>query len=123
MVAALFLFLVAVWALTARGYFWPAWTLLGLGERAFVLHWLITRNRRRDRLSRRVETLETTRLGAVEEQDAELRRIERDLHDGAQARLVALGHEPRDGASRSSSPTRRAPSSWSPRLERAWRRR
>jgi signal transduction histidine kinase len=38
-----------------------------------------------------VETLETTRAGAVEEQDAELRRIERDLHDGAQARLVALG--------------------------------
>ena len=24
-------------------------------------------------------------------QDSELRRIERDLHDGAQARLVALG--------------------------------
>ena len=89
-VAALFLFLVAVWALTARGYFWPAWTLLGLGS-AVLLHWLITRNRRRDRLSRRVETLETSRLGAVEEQDAELRRIERDLHDGAQARLVALG--------------------------------
>ncbi len=89
-VAALFLFLVAVWALTARGYFWPAWTLLGLGS-AVLLHWLLTRNRRRDRLSRRVETLETSRLGAVEEQDAELRRIERDLHDGAQARLVALG--------------------------------
>ena len=32
MVAALFLFLVAIWALTARGYFWPAWTLLGLGS-------------------------------------------------------------------------------------------
>jgi signal transduction histidine kinase len=89
-VAALFLFLVAVWAVTARGYFWPAWTLLGLGS-AVLLHWLITRNRRRDRLSRRVETLETSRLGAVEGQDAELRRIERDLHDGAQARLVALG--------------------------------
>jgi signal transduction histidine kinase len=52
---------------------------------------LLTRNRRRDLLTRRVETLETSRLGAVEEQDAELRRIERDLHDGAQARLVALG--------------------------------
>jgi signal transduction histidine kinase len=89
-VAAIFLFLVAVWALTSRGYFWPAWTLVGLGS-AVVVHWLITRNQRRDRLTRRVETLETTRLGAVEEQDAELRRIERDLHDGAQARLVALG--------------------------------
>ncbi len=89
-VAAIFVFLVAVWALTSRGYFWPAWTLLGLGS-ALVLHYLITRSQRRDRLTRRVETLETTRLGAVEEQDAELRRIERDLHDGAQARLVALG--------------------------------
>ena len=27
----------------------------------------------------------------VEQQDTDLRRIERDLHDGAQARLVALG--------------------------------
>ncbi len=36
-------------------------------------------------------TLETTRAGAVDAQEAELRRIERDLHDGAQARLVALG--------------------------------
>jgi signal transduction histidine kinase len=35
--------------------------------------------------------LETTRAGAVDAQEAELRRIERDLHDGAQARLVALG--------------------------------
>ena len=89
-VAAIFVFLVAVWALTSRGYFWPAWTLLGLAS-ALVVHYLITRSQRRDRLARRVETLETTRLGAVEEQDAELRRIERDLHDGAQARLVALG--------------------------------
>ena len=39
----------------------------------------------------RVGVLEATRSGAVVAQDAELRRIERDLHDGAQARLVALG--------------------------------
>ena len=89
-VLALFLFLVAIWAVTSRGSFWPAWALLGLAS-ALVLHYVIVRTTRRDRLARRVETLETTRLGAVEEQDAELRRIERDLHDGAQARLVALG--------------------------------
>ena len=35
--------------------------------------------------------LETSRAGAVEAAEGELRRIERDLHDGAQARLVALG--------------------------------
>ena len=89
-IAALFLFLVAIWAVTGRGYFWPVWALLGLAS-AVGVHYLIVRAARRDRLERRVETLETTRLGAVEERDAELRRIERDLHDGAQARLVALG--------------------------------
>ena len=39
---------------------------------------------------RRVVELERTRAGAVDSQAAELQRIERDLHDGAQARLVAL---------------------------------
>ena len=34
--------------------------------------------------------LTRTRRGALDAQAAELRRIERDLHDGAQARLVAL---------------------------------
>ncbi|WP_260477662.1 histidine kinase [Nonomuraea sp. WAC 01424] len=42
-------------------------------------------------LEQRVETLVETRAGSVDAQAAELRRIERDLHDGAQARLVALG--------------------------------
>lgn len=43
------------------------------------------------RLSRRVETLAETRHEALDSSAAELRRIERDLHDGAQARLVAMG--------------------------------
>jgi signal transduction histidine kinase len=38
----------------------------------------------------RVDELTRTRAGAVDVQASELRRIERDLHDGAQARLVAL---------------------------------
>jgi signal transduction histidine kinase len=42
-------------------------------------------------LERRVETLTQTRAESVDFSAAELRRIERDLHDGAQARLVALG--------------------------------
>ncbi|MEU6881623.1 sensor domain-containing protein [Streptomyces sp. NPDC046712] len=42
-------------------------------------------------LSRRVAELTETRSAAVDAQAAELRRIERDLHDGAQARLVAVG--------------------------------
>ncbi|KOU55697.1 histidine kinase [Streptomyces sp. MMG1533] len=41
-------------------------------------------------LAARVEELKETRADAIAAHGAELRRIERDLHDGAQARLVAL---------------------------------
>jgi signal transduction histidine kinase len=41
-------------------------------------------------LERRVETLSQSRAGVVDAADAERRRIERDLHDGAQQRLVSL---------------------------------
>jgi signal transduction histidine kinase len=42
-------------------------------------------------LRSRVTELTVTRADTVDAQAAELRRIERDLHDGAQARLVSLG--------------------------------
>ncbi|MFD6966909.1 sensor domain-containing protein [Streptomyces sp. NPDC059949] len=42
-------------------------------------------------LVRRIEHLAGSRTDILDVQAAELRRIERDLHDGAQARLVALG--------------------------------
>ncbi|MCP3800748.1 sensor domain-containing protein [Allokutzneria sp. A3M-2-11 16] len=42
-------------------------------------------------LAKRVEALTESRAEASDAQAAELRRIERDLHDGAQARLVAMG--------------------------------
>jgi signal transduction histidine kinase len=48
----------------------------------------ITRGKKQDE---RVEELTQSRAGAVEAAETQLRRIERDLHDGAQARLVALG--------------------------------
>lgn len=41
-------------------------------------------------LARRVDELATTRAGAIDAHTAELRRIERDLHDGTQAHLVNL---------------------------------
>ncbi|MGN9779303.1 histidine kinase [Micromonospora sp. H33] len=41
-------------------------------------------------LALRVQHLAATRADTIDTQAAELRRIERDLHDGAQARLVAL---------------------------------
>ncbi|MFC5724084.1 histidine kinase [Streptomyces gamaensis] len=42
-------------------------------------------------LAQRVDRLASSRHDAVDSSAAELRRIERDLHDGAQARLVAMG--------------------------------
>ncbi len=43
------------------------------------------------RLARQVDRLTRSRTDTVDAQSAELHRIERDLHDGAQARLVAIG--------------------------------
>ena len=42
-------------------------------------------------MAARVGQLTDSRWDAVDASAAELRRIERDLHDGAQARLAALG--------------------------------
>jgi signal transduction histidine kinase len=85
------LFLTGVWAAAGGGYFWPVWPLLvalvAVGANAAAL--LMSRDR--SALTERISTLEESRAGAVDVQEAELRRIERDLHDGAQARLVALG--------------------------------
>jgi signal transduction histidine kinase len=85
-------FCTAVWAITSRGYFWPVWPIIGILivlAMQFVTAVLVSP--RQAEMEERIETLETTRAGAVDAQETELRRIERDLHDGAQARLVALG--------------------------------
>ncbi|MFI1946120.1 histidine kinase [Streptomyces virginiae] len=50
---------------------------------------LLGPNRARE-LERRVEDLAESRAGVLDAADLERRRIERDLHDGAQQRLVAL---------------------------------
>jgi signal transduction histidine kinase len=67
-----------------------AWLVRGwaLGQ-ASIAAWLLG-PRRVEELERRVETLAETRAGAVDAAVSELQRVERDLHDGAQARLVAL---------------------------------
>ncbi|MPZ97281.1 MAG: sensor histidine kinase, partial [Propionibacteriales bacterium] len=46
---------------------------------------------RTEELAERVQQVTESRAESVDFSAAELRRIERDLHDGAQARLVALG--------------------------------
>lgn len=50
----------------------------------------LLRPTRKAQLAERVQELATTRADAIAAHGAELRRIERDLHDGTQARLVAL---------------------------------
>jgi signal transduction histidine kinase len=45
---------------------------------------------RSERLARRVDSLSRSRTEVIDAADAERRRIERDLHDGAQQRLVSL---------------------------------
>ncbi|MDF3147524.1 MULTISPECIES: sensor domain-containing protein [unclassified Streptomyces] len=61
---------------------------------ALQLHFRLTRGvltPSQAELAERVRVLTETRQDAVDTSAAELRRIERDLHDGAQARLVAMG--------------------------------
>jgi signal transduction histidine kinase len=85
-------YFVAVWAITGHGYFWPMWPMLVIAILFVALTLAVLYSSpRQAEMAERIETLETSRAGAVDLQDTELRRIERDLHDGAQARLVALG--------------------------------
>ncbi|MDX6676881.1 MAG: hypothetical protein QOE31_933, partial [Solirubrobacteraceae bacterium] len=87
-------FLIGVWILSGGGTFWPLWPALGLSMPLAVHALVVFRDRlnpaRERELTERVDELTRTRRGALDVQAAELRRIERDLHDGAQARLVSL---------------------------------
>jgi len=80
------LFLIGVWAAAGGGTFWPVWPIAALGLLLGLR--AVTRGVQNEA---RVEELTQSRAGAVEAAESQLRRIERDLHDGAQARLVALG--------------------------------
>ncbi|MEU9621428.1 MULTISPECIES: sensor domain-containing protein [unclassified Streptomyces] len=66
-----------------------------VNHRLVRLHFVITRAMlaptQQQELARRIDRLTETRHEAVDTAASELRRIERDLHDGAQARLVAMG--------------------------------
>jgi len=77
--------------LTGLGSFWPIWPAIGLGGvLGFVALAVLAPWRGDGQVAEQIETLTRTRRDAVDAQATELRRIERDLHDGAQARLVAL---------------------------------
>ncbi|WP_235625472.1 sensor histidine kinase [Mycolicibacterium neworleansense] len=64
-----------------------AWVMLGLG-RAHV--WLAGALLAPTGRERRVGELEQARADVVDDSAATLRRVERDLHDGTQARLIAV---------------------------------
>jgi signal transduction histidine kinase len=85
--------LVAIWVMSSHRYFWPIWPVLGLGV-VLAGHALFApsvSSSREQELTERVDVLTRTREDALDVQVAEMRRVERDLHDGAQARLVSLG--------------------------------
>lgn len=114
---AWFAFFPVLWAITPHGVFdeemgfitidTQAETFInwGFAAVAFVLWWYLTPalvrahawidremlSNRSQRLEERVRLLSESRADTVDLSAAELRRIERDLHDGAQARLVSLG--------------------------------
>lgn len=68
---------------------------VALSERLLRVHFVVARSllapTQEQELALRVDRLTETRHEAVDTAASELRRIERDLHDGAQARLVAMG--------------------------------
>jgi signal transduction histidine kinase len=66
------------------------WLTRGLAAVDTALARRLLGPRRRDLMEERVTELETSRAAAVDSAEEERRRIERDLHDGAQQRLVSL---------------------------------
>lgn len=82
-----------IWLMGGHGYFWPIWPITGLII-AFSIHaWVVPllSSARERTLEKRVDVLTRTRRETLDVQEAEMRRVERDLHDGAQAQLVSLG--------------------------------
>ncbi len=70
----------------------PWVTLLMAAGDATLARWLLG-SPGRSELTARIGELESSRAAVVDAAEAERRRIERDLHDGAQQRLVSLAME------------------------------
>ena len=96
----------SLWNTQSRSYFLDTWprelTTAGIGVALlwltpWIVHGFVSLDRMLGRgllgpvaTSQRVRELELSRSDAVATSNEQLRRIERDLHDGTQARLVAL---------------------------------
>ena len=83
------LLVVILMLAVATLFFWWFGTPQLMALRSRVDLFFLTRGSR-ERLEERVATLTRSRAEAVDHSAAELRRLERDLHDGTQARLVAV---------------------------------
>jgi signal transduction histidine kinase len=86
---AISLLVIVLLLAVATVFFWWFGTYPLLWMRSQVDRVLLTYGST-ETLERRVEALTKSRAEAVDHSAAELRRLERDLHDGTQARLVAV---------------------------------
>jgi signal transduction histidine kinase len=87
------LMLIWIWLMSPARFFWPVWPIGALVV-LLVVHALVATAppaARERQLRERVEQVTESRNLVLDAQAAEIRRLERDLHDGAQARLVSLG--------------------------------
>ncbi|HEX6149449.1 sensor histidine kinase [Nocardioides sp.] len=87
---ALSLFTVLLLLLVVTGALWWYGAPHLMRLRATLDRMFLTRGHT-EQLEQRVADLTVSRAVTVDHSAAELRRLERDLHDGAQARLVSLG--------------------------------
>ncbi|MEP1123080.1 MAG: sensor histidine kinase [Ilumatobacter sp.] len=82
------------WALAALGLFGSVivapWVTIAVSRLEWIVATALLGPTAKERTSLQVSKLETSRAAAVDSAESERRRIERDLHDGAQQRLVAL---------------------------------
>lgn len=69
------------------------WVCAGVSYALLAISRLLLNASEEDKLRGRVTELERTRDESLTQQSTEMSRIERDLHDGAQAQLVALAME------------------------------
>jgi signal transduction histidine kinase len=83
---ALLIAIIALPVLALVGYL----LVIGMSKAHVTLDQALLWPSKRARLAQRVEELTESRSRAVEATIAERRRIERDLHDGAQQRLISL---------------------------------
>ncbi len=65
------------------------WVTVGLGQLDVAFGRSLLAHGSKTEIEQQVTRLESSRVAAVDSAEAERRRIERDLHDGAQQRLIA----------------------------------